>query len=164
MLISLYNLTYIICILHNNSAISSVHSKQSQQQQHKMFLKFFILIILTQISLGAHKSNCRQTQDAKKCQKLYGSIERRIKLSQLSRKEIYSYPFLNTEKSYGLKIRNYKTRILNSIDPSYFLVESEKNAQKTMIVENNNIAMSITYKHNHNGVISAMTQHLYFFY
>ena len=36
-------------------------------------------------------------------------------------------------------------------------MESEKNAIKTMIVENNNIAMSISYKHYHNGVISAMT-------
>ena len=37
-------------------------------------------------------------------------------------------------------------KILTSIDPLYNLVESGKNAMKTMIVEDNNIAMSITYK------------------
>ena len=49
-------------------------------------------------------------------------------------------------KSYGLKIRHYNIKILNSIDPPYILVESEKNAMRTMIVEDNNIAMSITYQ------------------
>ena len=137
-----YNLTYIICILHNNSAISSVHSKQSWQ--HKMFLKFFILAILTQISLGHHKSKCRQNPNTKKCQKQYGSIDCRIKSLKLTRKEIDGYPFL---KSYGLEIRKNKIEILTSIDPVYILVESEKNALKTTSVEDNNIAMSTVFPH-----------------